>query len=185
MFCRRTRGRSRVGTRAVQLLPAARGPNIHLIGAISSAGVVAMEHRRGSFKAEVANVWVEGLLQRWVEMGNPLEDLVVVCDNAPCHSRLENVVEGTPATLLRLGPYSPMLNPIETIWSIVKAYAKSKIRVPTVAGPGLSEQRILYMEGIIEEAKNTVVGGDCARAVQHCSVHQAAALLMEDMQVGT
>lgn len=185
LFCRRTRGRALAGTRAVQLLPAARGPNVHLIGAISTAGVVAMERRRGSFTAQLANAWVTRLMQQWQDIGNELEDLVIVSDNAPCHSNLETVINGTAASLLRLGPYSPMLNPIETIWSKVKAYAKNNIRIPSVTGPGLMEQRLVYLEEIIDQAKNTVAGGDCARAVQHCSIHQAVALAMNNMPVGS
>nr|CAI5868543.1 unnamed protein product [Callosobruchus analis] len=91
LFCRRTRGRSRVGVRAVQHLPAARGPNVHLIGAISPAEVVTMERRRGSFSSDSANIWITNLLQRWQDMGNELGDLVIVCDNAPCHKLLYRV----------------------------------------------------------------------------------------------
>jgi transposase len=72
-------------------------------------------------------------------MGNQLEGLVIVCDNAPCHSRLEAVTNGTTVTLLRLGPYSPMLNPIEAIWSKVKCYTKTHLRVPQVVAPGVIE----------------------------------------------
>jgi hypothetical protein len=105
LFCRRTRGRARIGSRAIQQLPAARGTNVHLIGAISTAGIVTMERRRGSFPANLANAWATSFLQHWQEMGNQLADLVIVCDNAPCHSRLEAVTNGTTATLLSLGPH--------------------------------------------------------------------------------
>lgn len=40
LFCRRTKGRSRIGERAVQKVPASRGKNIHLLGAISATGKV-------------------------------------------------------------------------------------------------------------------------------------------------
>lgn len=184
LFCRRSKGRALAGSRAIQKLPAARGPNVHLIGAISAAGVVMMERRRGSFTAELANAWVASLLQRWQNLGNQLEDLVIVCDNAPCHSRLETVFDDTTAVLLRLAPYSPMLNPIEAIWSKIKCFVKTHITVPHVAAPGVGEQRIIYLEGLIDQAKDTVMGGDCARAAQHTTVHHAAALAMQDMQTG-
>lgn len=184
LFCRRTRGRARVGARAIQYLPAARGPNVHLIGAISAAGVVTMERRRGSFKSTTANVWLTTLLQQWQDMGNELADLVIVCDNAPCHANFETVVNGTAATLLRLGPYSPMLNPIEAIWSKIKTHVRGHLRVPNVAGPGVAEQRLLYLEELIDQAKDTIVGGDCARAAQHTTVHHAAALALQNMPVG-
>nr|CAI5861856.1 unnamed protein product [Callosobruchus analis] len=184
LFCRRTRGRSRVGVRAVQHLPAARGPNVHLIGAMSPAGFVTMERRRGSFSSDSANIWITNLLQRWQDMGNEVGDLVIVCDNAPCHARFEGVINNTEATLLRLGPYSPMLNPIENIWSKITTYVKTHLRVPQVRGIGIVEQRLLYLEEIIDSAKETIVGGDCARAVQHTTIFHAASLLLQDMQVG-
>ena len=142
LFCRRNKGRSRVGNRAILTLPAARGPNIHLIGAISMTGVLKMTTKRGSFNAETANEWVIDLLHQWVQTGNRLEELVVVVDNAPCHSRIENVFVDVPAKLLRLGPYSPMLNPIENIWSKVKTYVKTNMSVPITTGPGICEQRV-------------------------------------------
>jgi transposase len=180
LFCRRNRGRSRTGVRAVQHLPAARGPNVHLIGAISAAGIVTMERRRGSFSSDSANIWITNLLQRWQEMGNEVADLVIVCDNAPCHARFEGVINNTEATLLHLEPYSPMLNPIENIWSKIKTYAKTHLRVPQVRGIGVVEQRLLYLEQIIDLAK----GGDCARAAQHTTIFHAASLAMQYMQVG-
>ena len=50
LFCRRNRGRAKSGQRAIQVLPASRGPNVHLIGAISAAGVVVMTRQRGNSK---------------------------------------------------------------------------------------------------------------------------------------
>jgi hypothetical protein len=117
-------------------------------------------------------------------MGNEVADLVIVCDNAPRHARFEGVINNTEASLLRLGPYSPMLNPIENIWSKIKTYAKTHLRVPQVRGIGVVEQRLLYLEQIIDLAKDTIVGGDCARAAQHTTIFLAASLAMQDMQVG-
>ena len=74
-----------------------------------------MEIRRGSFKWTDVNNWAQSLLNQWVANGFRLQDLVVVTDKAPSHSRLESVFKGSEAVLLRLGPYSPKLNPIESI----------------------------------------------------------------------
>lgn len=142
------------------------------------------ERRRGSFTWETANAWLQTLIERWEENGNELEDLVIVVDNAPCHSRLEAILAGTGVVLLRLAPYSPMLNPVEIIWSKIKTFVKTNLRIPNVIPPGVVEQRLVYLEGLVDQAMNTIVGGDCARAVQHTSVHHPAALRMENMQVG-
>ena len=56
-----------------------------------------------------------------------MENVVIVCDNAPVHVRLETVVEEEEfesATILRLGPYSAPLNPIEECWSVLKSHIK-------------------------------------------------------------
>jgi hypothetical protein len=106
------------------------------------------------------------LIERWEENSNELKDLVIV-ENSPCHSGLEAVLTGTDVVLLRLVPYSPMLNPVETICSKIKAFVKTNLRIPTVNPPGVVEQRLLYL---IDQAMNTIVGVDCALAFQH-TVH--------------
>ena len=81
--------------------------------------------------------------------------MVLVCDNAPCHTSLQSLEEIFPGfKLLRLGPYSPtcMLNPIEGIWSKMKSVVKLQMRVPDVSAPGVCEQRLAYVETIIDRA---------------------------------
>lgn len=120
----------------MQKLSASKGPNVNLICAISAAGLLEVERRRGSFNNESATAWVE-TPQRTQDTGNRPEGLVIVVDNAPCHSLVEAVLDRTTATLLRLAPYSPMLNPVKTIWSKVKAFVKANLRVPEVQTPGV------------------------------------------------
>lgn len=128
------------------------------------------------------------MLQRWEGQGNNLADLVIICDNAPCHSAIENAVaihSGGRSQVLRLGPYSPMMNPVETIWAKIKTYVKGHIGVPIVEGLNLAEQRLQYLENLVDEAKLTITGGDCARAFQHSSTFHTSAVALEDMSVGT
>lgn len=116
--------------------------------------------------------------------GQQLSELVVIADNAPAHSRLEQVFDGTEAVLLRLGPYSPMLNPIETIWSKIKSFVKTQVRVPQVEGSGIQEQRLQYLENILQQAMEIVTPGDCCRSTQHTSTFYEAALNHADMSTG-
>lgn len=132
LFCRRSTGRARIGDRAVARLPYSKGPNIHVIRAISSLGAELIEIRRGAFKGRDANEWVRRLADAIEGRGTTLTNVVLVCDNAPAHSRLESAADERGITLLRLGPYSPMLNPIENIWSVVKAAIKRLNRIPVV-----------------------------------------------------
>ena len=96
---RRTNGWSRKGTRAVQDRPPARGPNLHVIGAISCEGVLLMTKLRGAFRNETCNAWIYQVLDAWRAKGKNVNNLVLVCDNAPCHSRIENALHETGAIL--------------------------------------------------------------------------------------
>jgi transposase len=184
LFCRRTLGRSRAGTRAVKSLPASRGPNVHVIGAMSCDGIVKMTIRRGSFRNQDCNSWIQELLVSWGNSGKNTNNLVIVCDNAPCHSRLSQAVAESGALILHLGPYSPMLNPIETIWSSLKADVKSNVRVPIVQGPQVGEQRLQYLEGILVQAIGRISNQFCTRSYQHTTTFQAAIMAMENVHVG-
>ena len=56
--------------------------------------------------------------------------VVLVLDNAPCHSRIEQDVlnsEFVDCKILRLSPHSPFLNPIENIWYVVKHYVNRNL----------------------------------------------------------
>ena len=67
--------------------------------------------------------WMRGLLR---EIGNlyPGIGVVVVIDNSPSNCLMENVFmewEFGHHKLVRLSPYSSMLNPIEMIWIVLKS----------------------------------------------------------------
>ena len=60
----------------------------------------------------------------------------MVVDNAPCHSNIEEVFseeEFLGCEVLRLGPYSPMFNPTEHVWSLIKAYVKQELAAKIVS----------------------------------------------------
>ena len=53
--------------------------------------------------------------------------VVVVLDNAPCHSHIEEILleeEFKDHKFLRLAGYTPVFNPIEHVWYVVKADIK-------------------------------------------------------------
>lgn len=86
--------------------------------------------------------------------------------------------------LLRLSPYSPMLNPIENVWSKLKSVVKRNNRVPEVHPPGVMEQRMVYLELLIQNALREVTTADCTRSIQHSVTFHPLALGMMDMPVG-
>ena len=129
LFLRRKHWRSKKGTRCSVKSPTSRGKNIHIIGAISQTELSYWERRRGSYRKEDCCEWMRRCLRTTMETENP-QNICVVCDSAPCHVSLEDVFqeeEFAGANLLRLGPYSAPLNPIEECWSIVKSSIKQII----------------------------------------------------------
>ena len=81
----------------------------------------------------------------------------MVVDNAPCHSNIEEVL--SEEEFLRLGPYSPMFNPIEQAWSLIKAYAKQELAGKILSilamekrdGLSITEQMARALTSLIEE----------------------------------
>jgi hypothetical protein len=116
-----------------------------------------MTRRRGAFKSDTSKAWLLEMLEN-LPLGITVDSVVdVVCDNAPCHSKFEEcVIEQPGLTICRLGPYSPMLNPVETVWSKMKAVVKQRMRVPQVLRPGVGEQRLQYGEALIDEAMDQI-----------------------------
>ena len=185
LFCRRTTGRARKGTRAVSTLPSSRGPNVHMLGAVSTEGVVKISTKRGSYRKEGVAEWLEDLNNELQNMGKNLSNIVIVCDNAPCHSRIESSLT-TGMTVLRLGPYSPQLNPIEYVWSVIKSYIKEHLRIPptTTFGVSLVEQRLRHLEELIQGGISSVQSYHCVRSYQHTTTYHAAVMNLEDLEVG-
>ena len=61
-----------------------------------------------------------------------------------------------------------MLNPVETIWSKMKAVLKQRMRVPQVQPPRVGEQRLAYVQGLNDESMGLITVQDivnsCRRA---------------------
>src|SRR5687768_3854648 len=72
--------------------------------------------------AEVFSVYVQSVLVPTLRSGD-----VVVMDNLTAHKRpqIKRMIERAGAIVLYLPPYSPDLNPIEMIWSKVKALLRT------------------------------------------------------------
>ncbi|GLV32871.1 hypothetical protein CBL_01764 [Carabus blaptoides fortunei] len=103
-------------------LAGSKGSNIHAIGCIGNMGLIHHEIRRGSFKKPELKEFIRQCLQN---AQNLYESAVVmIMDNAPCHSTIEEVfleADFVHHYLLRRYPYRPMLNPIELAGSDLKS----------------------------------------------------------------
>ena len=76
-----------------------------MIAGICQTGLIYLERRRGSFRKDDCCEWFRKLLR---ELEEPIQD-IVVCDNAPVHVSLQDVMEEEEfegAQLLRLQLFS-------------------------------------------------------------------------------
>uniref|UniRef100_H3GL51 Tc1-like transposase DDE domain-containing protein n=1 Tax=Phytophthora ramorum TaxID=164328 RepID=H3GL51_PHYRM len=88
---------------------------------------------RGSIRMDVSAAFVDAIYDK-VRASHTYQEhfrgqkVVVVLDNAPAHSQKEDrVVEHNDLELLRLAPYSPMCDPIEGCFSVLKARIKASL----------------------------------------------------------
>ncbi|KAG6590688.1 Replication protein A 70 kDa DNA-binding subunit [Phytophthora cinnamomi] len=186
-------GCSLKGKRAVGKNTASKGSNIHVIACISENGLAYSERRFGSFTSDKCNEFMRRLL-RHISLTTPLNDVVIVADNAPCHANVEDVFKEeafSEAKLLRLGPYSPMLNPIEKCFSTFKAMVKrflarhSQAILEVPSHRTIKERREQYLllaaDLLLEEA---ITPGLCHRCALHTIKFHADAIQLKAMPVG-
>lgn len=88
LFTAKTRGRSKKNTRAVSVRGGTKnGKILHVICAISATNFMYCTYKRGEFKSVHACDWLREMLRRTDQHFGGLGDIVVISDNAPCHSR--------------------------------------------------------------------------------------------------
>ena len=113
-------------------------------------------------------------------------------DNAPCHSNIEEVFseeEFLGCEVLRLGPYSPMFNPIEQIWSLIKAYIKQELAAKIVSilamerrdGLSITGQRVRALTSLIEEELERVTPKVCNHFIAGIQSKIPPAVALEDV----
>lgn len=191
LHLRRTQGRSKKGSRAAYITASCKGPNIHVIGAISSNGLIYHEIRRGSFDAEAAKQFTRVLMRRAYERYQ--SGVVIVIDNAPCHSRLEQILEEAEFahhTILRLAPYSPMLNAIEAAWSVLKQGVKDEVAqtLPFIlcneanAPVSIREFRLQSLEAIVQRNMLKITAAKCCAFVSHIQRALPGVLQLQDVE---
>lgn len=124
----------------------------------------------------------------------------IVKDNAPAHTDVENlardylVADGTvnvnKLKVLRLGPYSPMLNPIEECWNSLKTkmrcFMAKRKQVFLVCGEydTFTAHRAALMKEAVGKSKSVITRRLVWRYERHCLRHCFAAERGDDMQLG-
>eukprot|EP00644_Phytophthora_capsici_P003903 jgi/Phyca11/108254/e_gw1.15.759.1 len=123
-----------------------------------------------------------------------LDNVVLVLGNAPCHARAEHVFEEPEfagATLLRLGPYSPMLNPIENVFSAFKSAVKDYMtehRADILAVPEgvtMKAHRHFHLtRAARSKFPEVATPGLCEACYRHTLTFHVKVTDLEDMPVG-
>ena len=124
----------------------------------------------------------------------PMANTIVVCDNAPCHSALEDVMEEEEfkgVRLLRLGPYSASLNPIEEVWNVLNALMKSApaqkmtelLKTAPPAGATLVAHRLQFLLPIIDSNFHHVSLDLYMKSINHVQKHFPACLQKIDLRL--
>jgi transposase len=111
-------GRCAQSQRLVDSVPAGQWQSNTLLAAVRLDGVVAPMVLDGPVNGDSFAGYIEQSLVPELAAGD-----VVIMDNLPAHKsqRVTQAIEGAGCTLVYLPPYSPDLNPIENMWSKVKA----------------------------------------------------------------
>lgn len=119
-------GRARGGARCRDAAPHGGWHTTTMLGAIRLSGETAAMVIEGATDAAVFREYIRQVLCPTLRPGE-----IVVMDNlAPHHdAEVEALIREAGAEVLFLPPYSPDLNPIESMWSKVKAFLrKAKAR---------------------------------------------------------
>jgi transposase len=118
----RLRGRCPAGERLAAAVPHGHWSTTTMISAVRLDGPFAAATLAGATDADAFLVYARDVLAPRLRPGD-----VVVMDNLPAHKRpgVRAAVEEAGAVVLYLPPYSPVLNPIESMWSKVKAHLRA------------------------------------------------------------
>jgi transposase len=110
--------RSLLGERAHDAIPLNRGKATTIVSSVRLDGQKALMVMDGAMNGPRFRDYVENHLAPTLH-----EDDVVVMDYLPTHkvSGIREAIEAVGAHLVYLPPFSPDLNPIEEMWSKIKA----------------------------------------------------------------
>ena len=151
---KRLSGWAAKAARLVDAVPGGHWRTTTMLSAIRSSKVATAMVIEGPIDGTVFVGFVEHFLVPVLGPGD-----IVVMDNLPSHKvkGVREAIESTGAELWYLPPYSPDLNPIESMWSKVKAKLRSLARRTTAS---------LYRA--IGTALRQVTPTECSNYFTHC-----------------
>lgn len=115
-------GRAKAGARATDDTPSGHWCTTTMISSVRLNGSTACMVVDGATTTDVFKAYVEQILLSTLKAGD-----IVVLDNLSAHKNQEtrDLIESVGAELWFLPPYSPDLNPIEKMWSKIKAILRT------------------------------------------------------------
>lgn len=113
--------RAKNGERANDHIPLNTGKTTTIVSSIRTDGTTVPMLLSGALNGEKFKVYIEQYLAPTLHHGD-----IVVMDNLRCHkvAGITQAIENVGAHVLSLPPYSPDLNPIEQMWSKIKAFLR-------------------------------------------------------------
>jgi len=120
-------GRSRGKERVVDYVPDARFERTSILSSIRVNGVMTPLVFDGALNGDFFKEYISECLVPTLTNGD-----IVIMDNLTSHkvSGVVDLIEAAGASVVYLPPYSPDLNPIELMWSKMKAYLR-KVKART------------------------------------------------------
>lgn len=180
LWSKRTRGRARVGDRAVRVVGGQRGRNFTMTFAASATNGLVHHHlMSGGMNGERFKDFLRDVVEHLPNNGF---EKVLIFDNAPAH-RCAGEVELPESVSLRwLPPYSPMLNIVEQCFSQWKASVKrslAEVREQLHGQP--AQQREATLCQIAEQSVAVVTPHDCGSYFRHLQRYLPPCLLNQDI----
>jgi transposase len=114
-------GRALNGNRVNDYVPDVRFERISILSSVRLDGTIVPFTFKGALNGDLFKAYIKDFLAPTLKKGD-----IVVMDNLSSH-KVKGVTEPiieAGATVVYLPPYSPDFNPIELLWSKVKAYLK-------------------------------------------------------------
>lgn len=150
--------RAAAGARAVDSTPVNTPSSTTILSSVQINGTTAYTTYHGGTNAKKFEDYLQTVLIPSLD-----KDAVVIMDNMRSHhaESVKAVLEQSKIKYMYLPPYSPDLNPIEKLWSKIKAYLrKEKIRIAD------------KLPEAIERAFATISVSDCQGWFRSCGYMQ-------------
>ena len=156
----RTHGRAPLGERLLASVPHGHPKTSSFIGCLSEDGMIAPYVLDGAVNAKLFTAYVEQVLVPVLQC-----DDIVIMDNLPVHKApaVRRAIEAAGAQLLFLPPYSPDLNPIEMVFSQMKAKLRHEIH-----------RCVDALWRALGRIANAITPTQCANYFRHCGYLQSA-----------